>query len=101
MSSPLGWAKVHNNHIPEFCDWVCLPDFIFAELCAKSGQDDGSAYVTTWARKVRQDWQGKPIGDDGLKFWRGRWADGHKVNAAQNKLEEAKRKLAAKYGEGV
>jgi uncharacterized protein YdaU (DUF1376 family) len=101
VSSPAGWAKVHNNHVPEFCDWVCLPDFIFAELCAKSGQEDGSAYVTAWARKVRQDWQGKPIGDDGLKFWRWRWQDTHKVNAKRNDFEEAKRKLAAKYGEGA
>lgn len=77
-SNPRTWGKIHGEHVTGFCDWVCLPEFIFAEFSRKS---TGDAYVKVWAAKVRTDWEGKAIGDN-LKFWRTRWADTH-VTAAE------------------
>lgn len=78
-ASSVGWWKIHGSHTEGFCDWVCLPEFLFAEFCRKSGQvdqpDGGVAYVRGWAAKVRECWSG-PVGDN-LKFWRDRWAESH------------------------
>lgn len=78
-SNPRTWGKIHGDHVVGFCDWVCLPEFIFAEFARKSGQtdtlDSGSAYVRGWALTVRERWTG-PVGDN-LKFWRARWDESH------------------------
>ena len=82
-SNPRTWGKIHGDHVTGFCDWVCLPEFIFAEFCRKSGTafhagDGGAAYVKGWAQRVRSDHEGKPVGDN-LKFWRARWDESHPV----------------------
>lgn len=78
-ASSVGWWKIHGAHVEGFCNWVCLPQFLFEEFCRKSGQGDqadgGVAYVRGWAAKVREQWSG-PVGDN-LKFWRDRWAESH------------------------
>ncbi len=78
-ASPKAWGKIHGDHVTGFCDWVCLPDFIFTEFCRKSGHSDkpdgGADYVRGWAAAVRCKWTG-PVGDN-LKFWRDRWAESH------------------------
>jgi uncharacterized protein YdaU (DUF1376 family) len=72
-SQPKTWGKIHGEHVPRFCDWVCFPEFIFAEFARKSA---GPEYVLGWAARVRADWEGKTVGDN-LKFWRARWSDAH------------------------
>jgi uncharacterized protein YdaU (DUF1376 family) len=74
QANPRDWGRIHGNHVSGFCDWVCLPDFVFEEFRAKS---PGPEYVTGWARKVRLEWEGRTIGEDGLKFWRARWSESH------------------------
>ena len=75
QSKPMNWGKIHGNHVSGFCDWVCLPDFIFNEFAAKSGQLNAEAWTKDWALSVRRVWEGRPIGDDSLVFWRARWAE--------------------------
>jgi hypothetical protein len=72
-ANPRTWGKLHGEHVTGFCDWVCLPDFIFGEFSRKSA---GSDYVRGWALQVRATWEGRVIGDN-LKFWRLRWAESH------------------------
>lgn len=83
-SNPRTWGKIHGEHVAGFCDWVCLPEFIFAEFARKSGctdlVDGGAAYVRGWAATVRERWTG-PVGDN-LKFWRARWDESHPQAAA-------------------
>lgn len=103
-ASPLGWAKVHSSHVPDFCDWVCLPDFIFEEFRGKSGQtqlpDGGAAYVMGWARTVHERWGRQSIGEDNLKFWRERWAESHpKSSVKQPDPAHVERMLAIERGE--
>jgi hypothetical protein len=78
-SNPRTWGKIHGEHVTGFCDWVCLPEFVFSEFCRKSGYSDkpdgGSDYVRGWAAAVRAKWTG-PVGDN-LKFWRSRWSESH------------------------
>ena len=78
-ANPRTWGKIHGEHVTGFCDWVCLPEFLFNEFARKSGQadkpDDGAAYVRGWAVNVREQWSG-PVGDN-LKFWRARWDESH------------------------
>lgn len=100
-SNPRTWGKIHGEHVAGFCDWVCLPEFLFAEFCRRSGQPDGgSAYVRGWAVSVRAKWVG-PVGDN-LKFWRDRWAESHvtaKVDApkaAPIRIQDILDKEAAK-----
>lgn len=78
-ANPRTWGKIHGEHVAGFCDWVCLPEFLFAEFSRKS---TGDAYVKLWASKVRVDWAGKTIGDN-LKFWRDRWNETHLAVAAK------------------
>lgn len=86
QANPRDWGRIHGNHETGFCDWVCLPDFVFEEFRCKSGQtstpDGGRAYVRGWALKVRDEWGSRPIGEDGLKFWRARWAESHATKPA-------------------
>lgn len=77
-SNPRTWGKIHGEHVPGFCDWVCLPDFIFDEFCRKSGKDPAKDYVRDWALRVRERYQGAAIGDN-LKFWRERWSESHVI----------------------
>ena len=77
-SNPRTWGKIHGEHVPGFCDWVCLPEFLFAEFVRKSR---GPEYVKGWAAAVRVRHQGQPIGDN-LKFWRARWSESHPESAA-------------------
>lgn len=93
-ASPKGWGKIHGEHVTGFCDWVCLPEFLFAEFTRKSGAsfhagDGGVAYVNGWAHRVRTAYEGQPVGDN-LKFWRSRWAESHpeKVNGAKSVTDE-------------
>lgn len=72
-SNPRTWGKIHGEHVAGFCDWVCLPEFIFAEFVRKSR---GPEYVKGWAAAVRSKHDGQPIGDN-LKFWRARWDESH------------------------
>ncbi len=92
-ASPKGWAKIHGDHVVGFCDWVCLPQFLHNEFVRKSS---GADYVTTWAKGVRQAWQGQVIGDN-LKFWRSRWSDTHpdKVSkpSKSRSVEDIKRSM--------
>lgn len=79
-ATPIGYGKIHGAHVIGFCDWCCLPEFVFDEFRRKSGEpsklpDEGEAYVRGWALKVRESWRG-PIGDN-LKFWRTRWNESH------------------------
>lgn len=77
-SNPLKWGKIHGEHVTGFCDWVCLPEFLFAEFSRKS---TGEAYVKVWAANIRAQWDGKPVGDN-LKFWRAKWDATHVTNGA-------------------
>lgn len=85
---PRTWGKIHGEHIPAFCDWVCLPEFIFSEFCRKSPSaksvDGGAAYVRGWASAVRERFEGQAVGDN-LKFWRARWAESHPDKAEAKK----------------
>ncbi len=74
-SNPRTWGKIHGEHVAGFCDWVCLPEFIFAEFARKSA-GRGDIYVLGWAKQVRGNWHDKAIGDN-LKFWRTRWSESH------------------------
>lgn len=79
-ANPRTWGKIHGEHVTGFCDWVCLPEFLFAEFCRKSGKATANTladqdYVKGWAVSVRSKWSG-PVGDN-LKFWRDRWAESH------------------------
>ena len=100
-ASPKGWAKIHGNHIAQFCDWLCLPDFIASEFARKTGKgDQGPVYVTEWARDVRKIWEGQTIGADALAFWRARWADSHVIQADKPDLaaqREADRERGLAY----
>lgn len=80
-SSPKGWAKIHGDHVPAFCDWVCLPEFLFNEFARKSSGPD---YVRDWAGAVRAKHQGQTVGDN-LKFWRIRWSEAHPEAVANGK----------------
>lgn len=79
-SNPRTWGKIHGDHVAGFCDWVCFPEFVFAEFSRKSA---GTEYVRGWAAAVRSKWVG-PVGDN-LKFWRARWSESHPevVNGAK------------------
>jgi hypothetical protein len=74
QANPRDWGRIHGNHESGFCDWVCLPDFVFEEFRAKS---PGPEYVRGWAAKVREKYEGTIIGEDGLKFWRRQWSESH------------------------
>jgi len=90
-ASPMGYAKVHGNHVAGFCDWLCLPDFLFNEFVRKCGQvEDGSGFVRRWALSVRQTWEGQPIGDDALVFWRARWTEFLGTTKAAGAAESSK-----------
>jgi uncharacterized protein YdaU (DUF1376 family) len=78
---PRTWGKIHSEHIPAFCDWVCLPEFVFSEFVRKS---PGPEYVRGWAAAVRSRYEGEKIGDN-LKFWRLRWAESHPDTAEAKK----------------
>jgi hypothetical protein len=78
--APKTYGKIHGAHVIGFCDWCCLPEFVFDEFRRKCGQaaslpEGGEALVTAWALEVRAHWSG-PIGDN-LKFWRARWDEAH------------------------
>jgi hypothetical protein len=80
QANPRDWGRIHGNHVTGFCDWVCLPDFVFEEFRAKS---PGPEYVKGWAAKVREKYEGTTIGEDGLKFWRRQWSDSHRTPTAE------------------
>jgi hypothetical protein len=79
-SNPKAWGKIHGEHVAGFCDWVCLPEFIFGEFSRKS---TGDAYVKVWALNVREKFSGQVIGDN-LKFWRARWDESHTTRAVKD-----------------
>jgi hypothetical protein len=99
-SNPKAWGKIHGEHVAGFCDWVCLPEFLFNEFCRKSGQDVADAYVRSWAVNIRAKFTGQAVGDN-LKFWRERWSDSHPVNGAKREPDTAhmERLLAIERGE--
>jgi len=80
-AKPLNLGKVHGNHVTGFCDWTCLPDFIFEELARKVPGDPDLArqQVMAWALDVRARWmeEERIVGDDSLAFWRHRWQETH------------------------
>jgi hypothetical protein len=89
-SNPKTWGKLHGEHVPGFCDWVCLPEFLFAEFCRKSAtakaSDGGALYVKGWASAVRARFEGQAVGDN-LKFWRARWDESHATKAVKDDAE--------------
>jgi len=82
-ANPRTWGKIHGDHVTGFCDWVCLPEFVFAEFVRKSS---GADYVRQWATGVRAKHEGQTVGDN-LKFWRVRWSEAHPEIAAKPKPE--------------
>lgn len=84
-SNPRSWGKIHGDHVPGFCDWVCLPDFIFDEFRRKSASAE---YVREWAAAVRTKYQGQTVGDN-LKFWRLRWSESHPEKLAPTGTDAA------------
>lgn len=76
VAHPREWGRIHGHHVTGFCDWVCLPEFVFEEFRSKS---PGESYVREWAAKIRREWEGRTIGEDGLKFWRVRWSESHRT----------------------
>ena len=82
-ANPRTWGKIHGDHVTGFCDWVCLPEFVFSECVRKS---PGADYVRQWAAGVRAAHEGQVIGDN-LKFWRVRWSETHPEVAAKSKSE--------------
>ena len=82
-ANPRTWGKIHGDHVTGFCDWVCLPEFVFSEFVRKS---PGADYVRQWAAGVRAAHEGQVIGDN-LKFWRVRWSETHPEVAAKRKDE--------------
>lgn len=99
---PGTWGKMHGEHVTGFCDWVCLPEFVFAEFRRKSGHadkpDGGETYVRGWAQKVREGWSG-PVGDN-LKFWRARWEESHATKAGKPQPRTAAQIIASMKAEG-
>lgn len=96
QSNPRDWGRIHGAHTAGFCDWICLPDFVFEEFRSKS---PGSEYVHIWAKKVRSEWEGQTIGEDGLRFWRARWSESHRTPEMKKPFSVADalaRKAAAK-----
>ena len=95
QSSPRDWGRIHGAHTAGFCDWICLPDFVFEEFRSKS---PGSEYVHTWAKKIRSEWEGRTIGEDGLRFWRARWSESHRTPVAPKpiRIQELLDKEAAR-----
>ena len=79
-ANPRTWGKIHGDHVVGFCDWVCLPSFIYNEFARKSSD---ILSVQGWAEQVRREWQGKDIGDN-LKFWRARWDESHPQAAVKS-----------------
>lgn len=92
-ASPRAWGKIHGDHVVGFCDWVCLPQFLYNEFVRKS---DGADYVTNWAQDVRRAWQGRTVGDN-LVFWRSRWSETHPEKVAKSSksrsVEDIKRSI--------
>lgn len=82
-ASPKGWGKIHGEHVAGFCDWVCLPEFVFAEFVRKSA---GADYVREWAKGIRAKCEGQTVGDN-LKFWRVRWSETHPETATTAKTK--------------
>lgn len=93
-ANPRTWGKIHGDHVTGFCDWVCLPEFVFAEFVRKSS---GADYVRQWATGIRAKFEGQTVGDN-LKFWRTRWAETHPEAPVNGKpkarsVEEIKRSM--------
>ena len=92
QANPRDWGRIHGNHETGFCDWVCLPDFLFEEFRLKSGHtkdvDTGRPYVSAWAAGIRAKFHGQTIGEDGLKFWRARWAESHAPKSKPINIQE-------------
>lgn len=76
--SPLGYDRIHGQHVVGFCDWCCLPEFLRDNFA--NNADWTHAQVVSWASEIRRTWTG-PRGDE-LKFWRARWNDAHPQKAA-------------------
>lgn len=98
-ANPRTWGKLHGEHVTGFCDWVCLPEFLFAEFSRKSAKGDASdAYVREWAHGVRRRCEGQAIGDN-LKFWRAQWDAFHPVVKPEPKPFSIADALARKAAE--
>lgn len=82
-ANPRTWGKIHGEHVAGFCDWVCLPEFVYLQWVRGS---PGPEYVMGWARAVRGRFEGQTIGDN-LKFWRARWDESHPEKAEKPKPE--------------
>jgi hypothetical protein len=72
------WPKAprmdsHRGHVNGYCDWICLPEFLFNEFVNKCPSGIGT--VDTWAKRVKREWSGREISEDNLAFWRKRWAE--------------------------
>lgn len=82
---PGTWGRIHSPHVTGFCDWVCFPELVFNDfvrrvVAAGTPDADAQADVTTWAKSVRQAWQGQIPGDDIFEFWRHEWKKTHGSN---------------------
>lgn len=94
-ANPRTWGKLHSEHVIGFCDWVCLPEFVFAEFSRKSARGDtADAYVREWATSIRARFEGQAIGDN-LKFWRARWDEDHAVVKPKFSVADALARKAA------
>jgi hypothetical protein len=73
--SPLVSLSAHKAHAS--CGRPCVPAFVHAELRLKHGgaEDSADAELRAWYAEVREAWDGKPIGDDDIAFWRHRWLE--------------------------
>jgi hypothetical protein len=85
--SPLEYDRRHGKHVSGFCDFVCLPESVFDDYLRRviaAGSDEGSARasVLTWAKSVKQAWQGsgRIAGSDIFKFWNHEWEATHGSN---------------------
>lgn len=65
----------HADHVPGFCDWVCLPRVFVLERLPRLGGADLDDFVA-WAEATRQAFADAPVDHrQHFEFWRARLAE--------------------------
>jgi uncharacterized protein YdaU (DUF1376 family) len=85
----------HAEHLPGFCDWVCLPSAFAAErLRAAQLSPDHAEDFVAWAHATREAFAGTPVDTSKpFDFWRARWAEA----TADTQPTSAEREAWARY----
>lgn len=69
--------RLHGQHA--WCSWpkrdgLCVPAFLHREFVGKLGAETADACLKIWYPDVVAQFEGQPVGDDGLRFWRNQFA---------------------------